>query len=42
MRFTTTELGQLEQKIAQAGERALGIELAHFDALVAEAAAYAG
>jgi DNA mismatch repair protein MutS len=37
MRFTTTELGGLEQKIAQASERALGIELAHFDSLAGEA-----
>ena len=41
VRFTTTELGDLEAKIASAGERALGIELATFDdlsALVAEGA----
>jgi DNA mismatch repair protein MutS len=33
IRFTTTELGELEAKIASAGERALGIELATFDEL---------
>jgi DNA mismatch repair protein MutS len=37
MRFTTTELGGLEQKIAQAGDRALAIELAHFESLVSDA-----
>jgi DNA mismatch repair protein MutS len=39
VRFTTTELGELEAKIASAGERALGIELATFadlSALVVE------
>jgi DNA mismatch repair protein MutS len=35
MRFTTTELGELEQKIASASDRALRIELGHFDALAA-------
>ncbi|MDP2619378.1 MAG: DNA mismatch repair protein MutS [Hyphomicrobiales bacterium] len=33
MRFTTVELGELEAKIAAAGERALGIELEIFEAL---------
>src|SRR5262249_19772247 len=33
VRFTTTELGELEAKIASAAERALGIELAIFDEL---------
>ena len=33
MRFTTTELAELEQKIASAAERALSIELAIFDDL---------
>ena len=33
MRFTTAELGELEQKIASAGDRATGIELAEFEAL---------
>ncbi|TPL91281.1 DNA mismatch repair protein MutS [Mesorhizobium sp. B2-3-12] len=37
MRFTTTELAELETKIANAADRALGIELAAFDALTAEA-----
>ena len=35
MRFTTPELGELEQKIASAAERALAIELAIFDDLAA-------
>src|SRR5262245_50533029 len=42
VRFTTTELGELEAKIASAADRALGIELETFDklaALVTEAAA---
>ncbi len=38
MRFTTTELGDLEQKIASAAERALSIELAIFDDLSARVA----
>ncbi len=42
MRFTTAELGELEAKIASAGERSLRIELAHFDALAAKAATLAG
>lgn len=37
MRFTTTELAELETKIASAADRALAIELAAFDALVGEA-----
>ncbi|RUY92014.1 DNA mismatch repair protein MutS, partial [Mesorhizobium sp. M7A.F.Ca.CA.001.10.2.1] len=37
MRFTTTELAELETKIANAADRALNIELAAFDALTAEA-----
>lgn len=36
MRFTTTELAELETKIANAADRALSIELAVFDRLVAE------
>jgi DNA mismatch repair protein MutS len=35
VRFTTTELGALEAKIASAADRALGLELEIFDALVA-------
>lgn len=41
MRFTTTELAGLETKIANAADRALTIELAAFDRLVAEAVAAA-
>src|SRR5688572_12769635 len=41
MRFTTTELAGLESKIANAADRALGIELAVFDRLVVEAVAAA-
>jgi DNA mismatch repair protein MutS len=41
MRFTTTELAGLETKIANAADRALAIELAVFDRLVAEAVAHA-
>ena len=41
MRFTTTELAGLESKIANAADRALSIELAVFDRLVAEAVAAA-
>ena len=37
MRFTTTELAELESKIANAADRALSIELAVFDALAPEA-----
>ena len=36
MRFTTTELGELEAKIASAAERALGIELEIFERLAAQ------
>ncbi|MEI4484372.1 MULTISPECIES: DNA mismatch repair protein MutS [unclassified Phyllobacterium] len=36
MRFTTTELAELETKIANAAERALSIELGIFDALTNE------
>jgi DNA mismatch repair protein MutS len=35
VRFTTTELGELEAKIASAADRALGIELETFDRLAA-------
>ncbi len=35
VRFTTTELGELEAKIASAADRALGIELATFERLSA-------
>ena len=35
VRFTTTELGELEAKIANAADRALGIELESFDKLAA-------
>src|SRR5262245_39341642 len=41
MRFTTTELAELETKIANAADRALTIELAVFDKLVAEAVGHA-
>ncbi len=41
MRFTTTELAELESKIANAADRALSIELGVFDRLVAEAVASA-
>ena len=41
MRFTTTELAELETKIANAADRALAIELAVFDALTAERVARA-
>jgi DNA mismatch repair protein MutS len=37
VRFTTTELGDLEAKIASAAERALGMELEIFDRLAAQA-----
>ncbi|RUW52867.1 DNA mismatch repair protein MutS [Mesorhizobium sp. M1A.F.Ca.ET.072.01.1.1] len=36
MRFTTTELAELESKIVNAADKALGIELATFDRLTAE------
>jgi DNA mismatch repair protein MutS len=35
VRFTTTELGELEAKIASAADRALGLELEHFETLTA-------
>jgi DNA mismatch repair protein MutS len=41
VRFTTTELGELEAKIASAADRALGIELEIFEALTARATAIA-
>jgi DNA mismatch repair protein MutS len=41
MRFTTTELAELETKIANAADRALTIELGVFDRLVAEAVGHA-
>ena len=34
MRFTTTELADLEQRIASAAERALGLELDIFEKLL--------
>jgi DNA mismatch repair protein MutS len=42
VRFTTTELGELEVKIASAADRALAIELASFDALAAQVTAAQG
>ncbi|GIK79888.1 MAG: DNA mismatch repair protein MutS [Pseudorhodoplanes sp.] len=36
VRFTTTELGELEAKIASAADRALGLELEIFDRLAAQ------
>jgi DNA mismatch repair protein MutS len=39
VRFTTTELGALEAKIANAGDRALALELGIFDRLAAAVAA---
>jgi DNA mismatch repair protein MutS len=41
VRFTTTELGALEAKIASAADRTLGLELEIFDALVARVTALA-
>ncbi|MGH6934338.1 MAG: DNA mismatch repair protein MutS, partial [Dongiaceae bacterium] len=41
MRFTTVELGELEQRIATAADKALAIELALFDDLVKEVVARA-
>jgi DNA mismatch repair protein MutS len=41
VRFTTTELGALEAKIASAADRALGIELETFDRLSAQVTAAA-
>ncbi|MEW6766535.1 MAG: DNA mismatch repair protein MutS [Pseudomonadota bacterium] len=37
VRFTTTELGEIEARIANAGDRALGIELEIFDRLCGDA-----
>jgi DNA mismatch repair protein MutS len=42
VRFTTTELGELEAKIASAAERALGLELEIFERLVAAVTAQSG
>jgi DNA mismatch repair protein MutS len=42
VRFTTTELGELEGKIVSAADRALAIELAIFDRLAAAATAASG
>ncbi|UTD27204.1 DNA mismatch repair protein MutS [Bradyrhizobium sp. WD16] len=39
VRFTTAELGEVEARIANAGERALGLELEIFDRLTQQAAA---
>jgi DNA mismatch repair protein MutS len=39
VRFTTAELGEIEAKIANAGDRALGLELEIFERLCAEVAA---
>ena len=39
VRFTTAELGEIEAKIANAGDRALGLELEIFDRLCAKALA---
>src|SRR6478609_8830485 len=39
VRFTTSELGEIEAKIANAGERALGLELEIFDRLCGQALA---
>ncbi len=39
VRFTTTELGEIEAKIASAGERALGMELDIFERLCGEVVA---
>jgi DNA mismatch repair protein MutS len=36
VRFTSTELGELEARIASAGDRALGVELEIFDRLTAQ------
>jgi DNA mismatch repair protein MutS len=41
MRFTTTELADIETRIANAADRALSIELAVFDRLVADVVAHA-
>jgi DNA mismatch repair protein MutS len=42
IRFTTTELGELESKIASAADRALAIELEIFDRLIAAITAATG
>ncbi len=42
VRFTSTELGELEAKIASAADRALGIELETFEALSAQVMAQSG
>ncbi len=42
MRFTTTDLAELESRIANAADRALSIELAVFDRLLSEAVTQAG
>src|SRR5580693_2025070 len=42
VRFTTTELGELEAKIANAADRALALELEIFDALAARVTASSG
>src|SRR5271168_1422943 len=39
VRFTTSELGEIEAKIANAGDRALGLELEIFERLCADVAA---
>jgi DNA mismatch repair protein MutS len=39
VRFTTTELGEIEARIANAGDRALGLELEMFETLCAKALA---
>ena len=39
VRFTTTELGEIEAKIASAGDRALGLELEIFERLCSKAVA---
>ncbi|HZL58903.1 MAG TPA: DNA mismatch repair protein MutS, partial [Stellaceae bacterium] len=39
LRYATTELGELESKIASAAEKALALELKHFEILVGEALA---
>jgi DNA mismatch repair protein MutS len=39
MRFSTTELAEFESKIASAADRALALEIGHFDALLAQALA---
>src|SRR5207248_11340939 len=41
VRFSTTELGELEAKIASAADRALGLELEIFDRLAAQVTAAA-